>query len=90
MQAEFEDTKGIIRIRKSKNRQHNCQMKKDKRTSNDLQTYTWNYRSSNTNPAKDRGVNEDAVDTNNLRGNAIYNNMLQAPLIQTYILSYTY
>jgi hypothetical protein len=34
----FEDTKGVIRIRKSKkNRQHNGQKKKDKRTNNDLQ-----------------------------------------------------
>jgi hypothetical protein len=32
-EEEFEDTKGAIRIRISKkNRQHNCQMKKDKRT----------------------------------------------------------
>jgi hypothetical protein len=34
---EFEDTKGIIRIRKSKDRQHNGQRKKDKRTNNDQQ-----------------------------------------------------
>ena len=38
LQEEFEDTKGVIRIRKSKkNRQHNGQKKKDKRTNNDLQ-----------------------------------------------------
>ena len=38
MQEEFEDTKGIIRIRISKkNRQHNDQKKNDKRTNNDLQ-----------------------------------------------------
>ena len=35
---EFEDTKGIIRIRKSKDRQHNGQKKKYKRTNNDLQS----------------------------------------------------
>jgi hypothetical protein len=36
--AEFEDTKGIIRIRiLKKNRQHNGQKKKDKRTNNDVQ-----------------------------------------------------
>ena len=36
MQEEFEDTKRIIRIRKSKKiRQHNGQKKKDKRTNND-------------------------------------------------------
>jgi len=37
MQEEFEDAKEVIRIRISKNRQHNGQMKKDKRTNNDLQ-----------------------------------------------------
>ena len=37
MQEEFEDTKWVIRIRKSKDRQHNDQKKKDKRTNNDLQ-----------------------------------------------------
>ena len=38
VQEEFEDTKGVIRIRKSKkNRQHNGQKKKDKGTDNDLQ-----------------------------------------------------
>ena len=37
-QEEFEDTKGAIRIRMSKkNRQHNGQKKKYKRTNNDLQ-----------------------------------------------------
>ena len=37
-QEEFEDAKGVIRIRKSKkNRQANGQKKKYKRTSNDLQ-----------------------------------------------------
>ena len=35
---EFEDTKGVIRICKSKKeRQHNDQKKKDKLTNNDLQ-----------------------------------------------------
>jgi hypothetical protein len=39
MQEEFEDTKGVTRIRNSKkNRQHNDKKKKDKRTNNDLQT----------------------------------------------------
>ena len=38
MQEEFEDTIGAIRIRKlKKDRQHNGQKKKDKRTNNDLQ-----------------------------------------------------
>jgi hypothetical protein len=38
IQEEFEDTKGVIRIRISKkNRQHNGQKKKDKGTNNDLQ-----------------------------------------------------
>jgi hypothetical protein len=37
---EFEDTKGVIRILKSKDRQHNGQKKKYKSTNNDLQTIT--------------------------------------------------
>ena len=38
MQEEFEDTKGVIRIRISKKiRQHNGQKKKNKRTNKDLQ-----------------------------------------------------
>ena len=38
MQEEFEDTKEVIRIRKSKkDRHHNDQMKKDKRTNNNLE-----------------------------------------------------
>jgi len=37
MEEEFEDTKGVIRIRKSKDRQYNVQKKKYKRTNNDLQ-----------------------------------------------------
>ena len=38
---EFEDTKGVIRIRKSKkDRQYNGQMKQDKRRNNDLQNIT--------------------------------------------------
>ena len=39
VQEEFEDTKGVIKIRMSmKNRQHNGQKKKYKRTNNDLQS----------------------------------------------------
>ena len=34
---EFEDTKGVIRIRKQKDKQYNGQKKKNKRTNNDLQ-----------------------------------------------------
>jgi len=32
----FENTKGAIKIRKSRDRQHNDQKKKDKRANNDL------------------------------------------------------
>jgi hypothetical protein len=40
-QKEFDDTNGVIRIRTSKkDRQHNSQKKKDKRTNNDLQNIT--------------------------------------------------
>jgi hypothetical protein len=38
MQEEFEDTKEVIRIRISKNRQHNGQKKKYISTNNDLQS----------------------------------------------------
>jgi hypothetical protein len=37
LQEEFKDTKGVIKIRISKNRQHNGQKKKHKRTNNYLQ-----------------------------------------------------
>jgi len=37
MEEEFKDTKGVIKIRISKNRKHNDQKKKYKRTNNDLQ-----------------------------------------------------
>ena len=38
LKEEFEDTKGVIRIRKlKKDRQHNEQKKKEKKTNNDLQ-----------------------------------------------------
>ena len=41
MQEEFEDTKGVIRSRKSKkDRKHNGQTKMDKMTNNDLQNIT--------------------------------------------------
>ena len=37
---KHKDTRGSIRRRKSKNRQHNCQMKKNIRANNDLQIIT--------------------------------------------------
>ena len=41
MYGEFVDTKGVIKIHKSKkDRQHNGQKKKDKRTNNDQQNIT--------------------------------------------------
>ena len=40
LKEEFEDTKGVIRICKSKDRQYNDQKKKDKRTINHLQNIT--------------------------------------------------
>ena len=41
IQEKFEDTKGVIRSRKSKKyRQHNGQKNYDKRTNNDLQNTT--------------------------------------------------
>ena len=41
LEEEFEDTKWVIRVRKSKKERHyNGQKKKDKRTNNDLQNIT--------------------------------------------------
>ena len=37
MEEEFKDSKGLIKIRTSKNRKHNDQKKRYKRTNNDLQ-----------------------------------------------------
>jgi hypothetical protein len=37
LKEEFEDTKGVIIIHKSKDRQHNNQKTIDKRTNNDIQ-----------------------------------------------------
>ena len=37
---KFEDTKGVIRIRNSKDRKHNGQKKKDKKKNNNLQNIT--------------------------------------------------
>ena len=55
---EFEDTKEVIRVRKSKkDRQHNGQKKKDKRTNNDLQNITHKTKDrvkKNMNPTKNR------------------------------------
>jgi hypothetical protein len=52
LQEEFEDTKGVIRIRISKkNRQRNGQKKKDKQRS----AKHTQKRSSNSNPIKNRG-----------------------------------
>ena len=48
IQEEFEDNKGVLRIRKSKKRQHNIQKKKYKRINNDLQ--------NNTHKTKDRAL----------------------------------
>jgi len=40
MKEKFDDTKGVIRSHQSKDRQHNGQKGKDKRTNNDLQNTT--------------------------------------------------
>ena len=56
-QEEFEDTKVVIRIRKSKkDRQHNGQKKKDKGTNNDLHNSTHKTKDQITRtPLKTRG-----------------------------------
>jgi hypothetical protein len=60
-EEEFEDSKGIIRIRKSKNnRQHNGQKKKDKRTNNDLQNISYKTKDRVTRIPLKTGVNSGA------------------------------
>jgi len=56
MYEEFEDTKGVSRIHKSKDRQYNGQKKKYKRTNNDLQSITHKTKDRITRtPLKTRG-----------------------------------
>ena len=58
LKEEFEDTKGVIRIRISKkNRQHNDQKKKYKRTNNDLQNIHIELKIEEHEPHLKPGVN---------------------------------
>ena len=60
-EEELEDNKRAIRIRKSKkNRQHNDQKKKYKRTNNDPQNIHINYKDRVTRTALKAGVNPGA------------------------------
>ena len=61
MQEEFGDTKGVIRIRISKeNTQHNVLKKKYKRTNNDLQNILVKLRIELHEPHLKSRVNSDA------------------------------
>ena len=62
MIGEFEDTKGVIRIRQSKDRKHNGQKKKDKRTNNDLQNIAHKTNDRVTRTPLKIGVNSDATE----------------------------
>jgi hypothetical protein len=53
LNQELIESKWVIRIRKSKDRQHNGQKKKDKLRI--MKQYTENKTSGNTNPTKHRG-----------------------------------
>jgi len=57
---ELEDTKGVIRIRKSKNRQHNDQKKKYKRKNVDLQNTVQKTNDRVTRTLLKTGVNSGA------------------------------
>ena len=53
---KFDDAKGVITIRKPKDRQHNDQTKTDKRTNHDLQNTTEKTKDGTTRtPTKNRG-----------------------------------
>ena len=57
----IKDAKGVIRIRKSKkNRQHKCQTKKDKGTTNDLQNIHIKRKIELHEPHKKTGMNSGA------------------------------
>ena len=61
LEEQFEDIKGVIRIRKSKkDRQHNGQKKKYKRTNNDLQNNTHKTKDRVTRIPLKTGVNSGA------------------------------
>ena len=49
-EEKFEDTKGVIRIHKSKDRQYNGQQKNVKGTNSDLQNITHKIKDRVTNP----------------------------------------
>ena len=59
-QEDFEDTKWVSRIHKSKDRQHRGQMKKDKRTNNDLPNTTLKTEDRVTPTTLKTGVNSGA------------------------------
>jgi hypothetical protein len=60
-EEEFEDTKGIIRIRKSKkDRQHDGQKKKDKRTHNYLENIHITLKIELHESHKEPGMNSGA------------------------------
>jgi len=61
-QEELEDTKRIIRIRKSKDRQHMAKKKKDKRSNNDLQNTTQKTKDRITRTPLKAGVNSSALE----------------------------
>ena len=62
-QEEFEDTKEVIRIRKFvKEREHNGQKKKDKRTNNDLPNTTQKTKDRAKRTQLKSGVNLGALE----------------------------
>ena len=68
LNKEFEDTKGEIRIRKSKkDRQHNGQKKTDKRTNNDLQNTTHKTKDRVTRTALKTGDENNHPRVDNFR-----------------------
>ena len=59
LQEEFEDTKGVIKTRKSKKgRQHNEEKKRYKRTNNDLKNTTQKTKDPHQKPGMNSGAPE--------------------------------
>jgi hypothetical protein len=57
MKERIADTKGVIKSRKSKDRQHNGQKKKNKRTNNAIQNITQKTKDRATRTPLKQGMN---------------------------------
>ena len=81
IKAVFEDTKGVIRIRKLNDRQHNDQKKRDRRTNIELQNTTQKTKSETS------GVTNRF--TNKMNAELLYNLLNNIKVKAMAVLIYT-